>query len=136
MNAFSAVLTPAAAQQMAARHDVASVQPVSIVKLDNSTSVPFIGAPKVWKKFGARGQGMTLALVDTGIDYTHADFGGSGDPADYENNDPNVVEEGTFPTKKVIGGFDFVGSNYDVLDSDYLVFTQDALNAFVERGSE
>ena len=27
-------------------------------------------------------------------------------------------------------------NTYDVLDSDYLVFTQDALNAFVERGSE
>src|SRR5512132_1944834 len=118
INAFSAVLSPAAAQQLANRADVASVQPVSIVTLDNSTSVPFIGAPKVWNKFGARGQGMTLALVDTGIDYTHKDFGGSGNPADYENNDPNVVEPGTFPTKKVIGGFDFVGSNYDVLDAD------------------
>jgi minor extracellular serine protease Vpr len=118
VNAFSAVLSPAAAKQLAARPDVASVQPVSIVKLDNSTSVPFIGAPKVWNKFGAKGQGMTLALVDTGIDYTHADFGGSGDPADYENNDPNVVEPGTFPTNKVIGGYDFVGSNYDVVDGD------------------
>jgi subtilisin family serine protease len=118
VNAFSAVLTPIAAQKLSVRADVASVQPVSIVKLANSTSVPFIGAPKVWDKFGARGQGMTLALVDTGIDYTHADFGGSGDPADYADNDPNVVEPGTFPTKKVIGGFDFVGSNYDVLDDD------------------
>ena len=104
INAFSAVLTTAAAQQLANRADVASVQPVSIVTLDNSTSVPFIGAPKVWNKFGAQGQGMTLALVDTGIDYTHKDFGGSGTPADYDNNDPNVVEPGTFPTKKVIGG--------------------------------
>ena len=53
INAFSAVLTSAAAQQLANRADVASVQPVSIVTLDNSTSVPFIGAPKVWNKFGA-----------------------------------------------------------------------------------
>jgi minor extracellular serine protease Vpr len=118
VNAFSAVLTPLAAQRLSVRSDVASVQPVSIVTLDNSTSVPFIGATKVWQKYGAQGQGMTLALVDTGIDYTHKDFGGSGNPADYENNDPNVVEPGTFPTKKVIGGFDFVGSNYDVLDGD------------------
>jgi len=118
INAFSAVLSPAAAERLASRSDVASVQPVSIVKLENSTSVPFIGAPKVWQKFGAQGQGMTLALVDTGIDYTHKDFGGSGDPADYANNDPNFVEPGTFPTQKVIGGYDFVGSNYDVLDDD------------------
>jgi subtilisin family serine protease len=118
INAFSATLSRSAAAQLAARADVASVQPVSIVTLDNSTSVPFIGATRVWNKFGAQGQGMRLALVDTGIDYTHKDFGGSGDPADYDSNDPNVVEPGTFPTKKVIGGFDFVGSNYDVLDDD------------------
>ncbi|HEU4526826.1 MAG TPA: S8 family serine peptidase [Actinomycetota bacterium] len=118
VNAFSATLSPRAAAQLAARSDVASVQPVSIVTLDNSTSVPFIGATEVWDKLGKRGQGMTLALVDTGIDYTHATFGGSGDPADYAGNDPNVVEPGTFPTAKVVGGFDFVGDNYDVLDED------------------
>jgi minor extracellular serine protease Vpr len=118
INGFSAKLTPSAAKALAARPDVASVQPVSIVTLDNSTSVPFIGAPSVWTKLKAQGEGMTLALVDTGIDYTHQDFGGSGNPADYDNNDPNVVEPGTFPTSKVIGGYDFVGSNYDVLDDD------------------
>jgi subtilisin family serine protease len=118
VNAFSAVLSQTAAEAISRRSDVSSVQPVSIVVLDNSTSVPFIGAPKVWNRFGARGQGMTLALVDTGIDYTHKDFGGPGTVAAYEKNDPNVVEPGTFPTKKVIGGYDFVGSNYSVVDDD------------------
>jgi subtilisin family serine protease len=118
INAFSATLSSQAAAAMARRPDVASVQPVSIIVRENSTSVPFIGGNKVWNTLGARGQGMTLALVDTGIDYTHKDFGGSGDPADYANNNPNVIEPGTFPTRKVIGGFDFVGSNYDVLDDD------------------
>jgi subtilisin family serine protease len=118
INAFSAKLSPKAAAALAQRPDVASVQPVSIVKLNNESSVPFIGAPLVWSKLKAQGQGMRLALVDTGIDYTHKDFGGSGNPADYENNDPNVIEPGTFPTSKVVGGYDFVGSNYDVLDGD------------------
>jgi subtilisin family serine protease len=118
VNAFSAKLSAKAVSALAQRPDVASVQPVAIVLLDNESSVPFIGAPKVWQKFGAQGQGMKLALVDTGIDYTHKDFGGSGNPADFANNDPNVIEPGTFPTKKVIGGYDFVGSNYDVLDDD------------------
>ncbi len=117
INGFSARLSPHAASVLASRPDVASVQPVSIVIRDNSTSVPFIGANDVWTKLGVKGQGMTLALVDTGIDYTHKDFGGSGNPADYAKNDPNVIEPGTFPTAKVIGGYDFVGSNYDVLDA-------------------
>ena len=59
------------------------------------------------------GDGVTIAVIDTGIDYTHADFGGSGNPADYAANDPTVIESGTFPTAKVIAGYDFAGNNYD-----------------------
>jgi subtilisin family serine protease len=118
VNGFSAVLNANAAAALAARPDVASVRPVSIVVRHNSTSVPFIGATKVWNRLGARGQGMRVAVVDTGVDYTHADFGGPGTTAAYESNDPNFIEPGTFPTAKVIGGFDFVGGNYDVLDGD------------------
>ena len=114
IDGFSATLSPDAASQIAQRSDVSSVQPVSIVQKDNETSVPFIGATKVWHDFGARGQGMVVADVDTGIDYTHANFGGPGTVAAYNANDPNFIEPGTFPTKKVIGGYDFVGSNYGV----------------------
>ena len=113
LNGFSANLSPDAVSKLAARADVRSVQPVSVVEKLNETSVPFIGATRVWHDFGARGQGMTVAVVDTGIDYTHANFGGPGTVAAYEANDPNFIEPGTFPTKKVIGGYDFVGSNYE-----------------------
>ncbi len=117
VNAFSVQMSSQAAAALAARPDVARVEPVSIVVRTNETSVPFIGAPKVWKKLGVEGQGMTVALVDTGIDYTHADFGGPGTVEAYTSNDPSVIEPGTFPTAKVIGGYDFVGANYDVLDA-------------------
>jgi subtilisin family serine protease len=118
VNAFSATMSADAAVALADRPDVALVERVPIVVRHNETSVPFIGATKVWKNLGVRGQGMTVAVVDTGIDYTHADFGGSGDVADYEANDPTVIEAGTFPTAKVVAGFDFVGEDYDVLDDD------------------
>jgi subtilisin family serine protease len=118
VNAFSARLTARAAATLAQRSDVASVQPVSIVRKSLSTSVPFIGAPQVWNDFGVRGEGMRVAVVDTGIDYTHASFRGPGTVEAYESNDPTFVETDTFPTTKVIGGYDFVGENYDVLDAD------------------
>jgi minor extracellular serine protease Vpr len=118
VNAFSARLSVKAAAALSARSDVASVQPVSIIKKTNETSVPFIGAPEVWRDLGVRGQGMRVAVVDTGVDYTHADFGGPGTLEAYNQNDPTVIESGTFPTSKVIGGFDFVGEDYDVLDED------------------
>jgi minor extracellular serine protease Vpr len=118
VNAFSAQLSAQAAATLAQRADVRSVQPVGIVQKTLTTSVPFIGAPQVWNQFGVRGQGMRVAVVDTGIDYTHASFGGAGTPAAYDANDPTFIETGSFPTDKVIGGYDFVGENYDVLDDE------------------
>ncbi len=85
--------------------------PVHYVELQ--TSVPLIQADDVWYDLGYTGDGVTIAVIDTGIDYTHEVFGGSGDPNDYASNDPDVVEFGTFPTAKVIGGYDFAGTNYD-----------------------
>ncbi len=118
VNAFSARLSAQAAASLAQRADVQSVQPVSIVKKSLESSVPFIGAPEVWSNFGVRGEGMQVAIVDSGIDYTHASFGGAGTVEAYEDNDPTFIETDSFPTEKVIGGFDFVGENYDVLDAD------------------
>lgn len=118
VNGFSAEMTAKTARAVGRRADVNSVEETNIVFRANASSVPFIGAPEVWAQFGVSGQGMRVAVVDTGIDYTHADFGGPGTVAAYESNDQTVIEPGTFPTAKVIGGFDMVGENYDVLDGD------------------
>jgi len=93
---------------------VRSVGRVELHRLDNIDSVPWVGAPAVWAGSG-RGEGVKIGIIDTGLDYTHADFGGSGDPADYAANDKNVVEPGSFPTAKVKGGFDFAGATYDAI---------------------
>ena len=77
------------------------------------TSVPFLLGGQSYADLGTNGTGTTIAIIDTGIDYTHADFGGSGNPADYANMNPNVIAPGTFPTAKVIGGYDLVGTDYD-----------------------
>ena len=60
-----------------------------------------------------RKQGVTVAVIDSGVDYTHADFGGPGTKAAYDNNDPKKIENGTFPTAKVIGGWDVINGDGD-----------------------
>jgi uncharacterized repeat protein (TIGR01451 family) len=84
----------------------------------NATSVPFIGAPQLWANTlglpaGATGAGITIGVIDTGLDYQHPMFGGTGALADYKANDRVTIHPGLFPTAKVIGGYDFAGDDYD-----------------------
>jgi minor extracellular serine protease Vpr len=84
----------------------------------STTSVSFIGAQEVWQKLGITGKGIRVGVIDTGIDYTHRMFGGSGNVADYKNIDPDTdPDPRQFPTSKVRGGIDLVGSTYNS-DSD------------------
>jgi MYXO-CTERM domain-containing protein len=93
---------------------VVRVDPVTVVTPALGQAVPLIGAPQVWQlSTPIRGQGVRIGILDSGIDYTHADFGGPGTVAAYQQNDPNVIEPGTFPTARVVGGWDFVGDTYD-----------------------
>src|SRR5256885_1944324 len=64
---------------LAALPGVVEVLPVIKHRPNNAVSVPFIGAPTVWQGSpGFRGEGVKIAIIDTGIDYTHANFGGPG----------------------------------------------------------
>lgn len=84
------------------------------------TSVPFIGAHRVWDpslQGGYRGEGVTIAVIDSGIDYTHANLGGSGSSSVFNSNNPRVIGDiADFPNLKVIGGVDLVGDNYNAAD--------------------
>jgi subtilisin family serine protease len=96
---------------------VLRVQRVRVYEPQTAASVPFIGTPAVWSGTpAADGTGIRIGIIDTGIDYTHADFGGSGVVSDYTSNDRTIIEPGTFPTAKVVGGWDFVGDNYNYSD--------------------
>ena len=88
---------------------VMRIAPIGRYQIDLSETVPYIGAETV-QHLGVTGRGVRVAVLDSGIDYTHAALGGSGNPADFAGNDPNTIEPGTFPTAKVVAGYDFVGS--------------------------
>ncbi|MDQ7029608.1 MAG: S8 family serine peptidase [Ardenticatenia bacterium] len=99
---------------------VVRVDPVGRYRLLNTSSVPYVGAPQVWdpNAAGTTGENISIGIIDTGIDYTHAMFGGSGVITDYQDNIPDIITSTpglseTFPTAKVVGGYDFAGDNYD-----------------------
>jgi len=98
---------------LAALPGVVAIRPVSTYKTDNTDSVPFIGADTAWQNFGATGSGVGVAIIDTGVDYYHADFSGSGNPADFASDNGLTIGTAAFPNAKVVGGTDFAGDHYD-----------------------
>jgi len=63
------------------------------VQAFTETNIETVGAPKTWSTVGSRGAGVKVAIIDTGVDYTH--------PALHGN---------------VIGGWDFVNNDADPID--------------------
>ncbi len=112
-NGVAAILDRGALFRIAGMPGIVQIQPTQVATIALDHSVPFILGGKTYEELGADGTGVRIAVIDSGIDYDHAAFGGSGNPADYAANDPTVIEPGTFPTAKVIGGTDLVGEHYD-----------------------
>lgn len=82
---------------------VEDIYPDVEVKIDLNESVGLIGADRIWSDYGLTGKGIVVSIVDTGIDYTHPDLGGSA----------------VFPNAKVIGGYDCYNNDSDPMDDHY-----------------
>ncbi len=118
-NGFKVSISASNAAQLASLPGVVAVWPLELMQPSNIHGIPLIGAPQVWDGVnGLHGEGIKIADIDTGIDYTHADFGGSGNPNDYTAalaSDTLPANPAWFgPTApKVKGGIDLVGDSYN-----------------------
>jgi|KBSSwiStaDraftv2_1062776.scaffolds.fasta_scaffold42785_1 subtilisin family serine protease len=103
---------------------VVGVKSVNRYERSNVIGVPRVQAPAVWAGIPAfQGEGIKIAIIDTGIDYTHANFKGPGTVAAYAA----AKATGTLPANptlfgpaapRVKGGTDLVGDDYNADPDD------------------
>jgi parallel beta-helix repeat protein len=105
-NGFSADIFRSDIEKIKNLPHVKAVYPDSVVSIALQDGVPLINATEVWQmkdsnnKF-VTGENITVAIIDTGIDYTHPDLGG-----------------GFGPSYKVIGGYDIYNDDSDPMDDN------------------
>lgn len=132
LNAVVVEIAPDRVLGLAKVPGVVSIGPNRTYNREHTTSMPLIRASDVWAGTytggSFTGAGVTVAVIDEGIDYTHAHFGGA---ENYDDSDPTVLGETGMeyfpPTDltnlianremKVIGGYDFVGDDYNAAGS-------------------
>jgi minor extracellular serine protease Vpr len=117
-NALAVTVDASSLPAVAQIPGVRRVRPVINYQLSLDETVPYVGAAAV-QAAGTDGTGVVVAVLDSGIDYTHLNVGGPGTTAAYAAaygtgpGDPkNTTRNGLFPTAKVIEGFDFVGETW------------------------
>ena len=99
---FAARLSPAMQAQVRLLADVQAIYPdveAHTTTIEADTSL--VEAPAFWSAYAYRGLGQVVAIVDTGVDYTHADLGG-------------CFGVGC----KVLDGYDFVNGDGDPVDDN------------------
>ncbi len=92
------------AKQLESLPEVKKVYPNYEVHRTLMDSIPLIGTDQVWNMqvsgINLTGEGITIGIIDTGVDYTHPDFGGCFGAGckvvngwDFVNDDSNPIDD-------------------------------------------
>jgi subtilisin family serine protease len=106
LNAMAVTTDAAGVARLRAMPGVAAIYPDRSMHASVDPDVSLINAPQVWQTRDSlgrnvQGSGETVAVVDTGIDYTHPDLG-----------------SGFGAGRNVVGGYDFVNNDADPMDDN------------------
>ncbi|WP_165347263.1 S8 family serine peptidase [Gottfriedia acidiceleris] len=102
---------------------VASVKIAQKYQQTMNSSQSMVQAKKVWEELGYHGEGMVVAVVDTGVDYQHKDFTMSDKGKAKEKWTANSIKEKLAETAVNERWYsDKVPTGYDWADQDQDVF--------------
>ena len=96
---FSAEVTLDCLSKLMDDANVVSIEPVYQLQKHLAQGIPLINGMVYRSTYN--GQGVSIAICDTGVDYTHPMLGGGG-----------------FPNSKVIGGYDFGDKDSDPMPTE------------------
>jgi subtilisin family serine protease len=124
-NGIAVLVRPDQWQALAQLPGVVNVALIHPKMLRVNSSINYMGTRNFWDptKLNGRGEGIGIAVIDTGLDFVHRAFGGSGDGTPTGTGTTSYVRNATtigggtpatnFPTAKVIWGWDVVGDAYN-----------------------
>lgn len=111
-----------AIRALAARSDVAKITGIVPKTHENKGGDIDVRALDSWVQRDQTGEGVTIAVLDTGLDYTHADFGGPGTLEAFAkaqaSDEMPAADSGLYDPEKFAGGWDLVGDAYNADPSD------------------
>ncbi|WP_303848709.1 S8 family serine peptidase [Natrononativus amylolyticus] len=129
-NGLSVRAELADAVALTALDSVSAVYPVAIVDRPEpadaapalDTALAMTGTDAAQSELGLTGDGLSVATVDTGIDYNHPDLGGSGDEdVEYtatSDGDRTLTDPDGETHPRITHGWDYVGEGFDSGDPD------------------
>ena len=111
-----------AIRALAARGDVAKITGIIPKTYENKGGDIDVRALDSWVQRDQTGEGVTIAVLDTGLDYTHSDFGGPGTLEAFAKAQASTelpaADSGLYDPEKFAGGWDLVGDAYNADPTD------------------
>ncbi|MBS3941441.1 MAG: S8 family serine peptidase [Actinobacteria bacterium] len=119
-----------AAGELGTLDSVKAIYPVALVERpepsdvspDLATALGMTGADAAQSELGLSGDGISVAIIDTGIDYNHPDLGGDGNDANRytaTSAEDRVLRDADGGThSRITHGYDYVGQAYNPADPD------------------